>query len=757
MVMSREKQLDHMSRKQREEWTKARDIEPNYQEFRKKHKRNPKRHKACAKDFRKFCEQYFPNTFGIDWSEDHLTVLAKIQAAVLDGGLFALAMPRGNGKSTLCATAALWAILYGHRRFLAIIAATEAHAAEFLGNLRSIFEQEAVLAADFPGAVFPVRALEGITHRANGQLWRGERTHIAWKADQVILPHAPPRMPGSDGCGATIRVAGLTGRIRGMNRRGTQGETMRPDFVILDDPQTDESAASLAQNRTRERIVAGAILGLAGPGAHMAGVMPCTVIRQADMCDRVLDRERHPEWNGERMALVYSWPTNQPLWDRYAELWRAGRDSETGMHDISDATEHYEKNREAMDAGARVGWEGRKRPDELSALQHAWNLRLEHGDEAFFAEYQNAPLSLDHDGNAESLTADELADRLTGVPRGGIGMAADIMTAFVDVQGNSLWWVVCAWRRDFTGEVVDYGVWPEQGAAYVTVRELRKKIQDVIPDAGLEGQIYGALQALTGYLLGTRYVSSDGTKMGIDRMLIDANWGNSTEVVYQFCQESGFHGSLTPSHGAGITASQNPMAKWRRDRGERIGINWRLRRARRGLRSVVYDTNWWKTFVAARLRTARGDKGGLYIYGQPGGRGADAHGMLFDQLTAEYPVRVAGRGREVDEWKLRPGRDNHLWDGLVGCAVAASLEGAALVIDGQSLQGVRRSARQERQAAAAMPTTTDVASGPGTVPRVRMSDARASHRREVGDPGTAQSGRPRMSDMQRASRQRRGR
>ena len=38
-----------------------------------------------------------------------------------------------------------------------------------------------------------------------------------------------------------------------------------------------------------------------------------------------------------------------------------------------------------------------------------------------------------------------------------------------------------------------------------------------------------------------------------------------------------------------------------------------------------------------------------------------------------------GRGRTVDEWKLRvEGLDNHWLDGLVGCAVAASMEGAVL-------------------------------------------------------------------------------
>ena len=53
--------------------------------------------------------------------------------------------------------------------------------------------------------------------------------------------------------------------------------------------------------------------------------------------------------------------------------------------------------------------------------------------------------------------------------------------------------------------------------------------------------------------------------------------------------------------------------------------------------------------------------------------------ILAEHLTAEYRVKTEGRGRTVDEWKLRvDGLDNHWLDCLVGCAVAASMQGATL-------------------------------------------------------------------------------
>ena len=50
--------------------------------------------------------------------------------------------------------------------------------------------------------------------------------------------------------------------------------------------------------------------------------------------------------------------------------------------------------------------------------------------------------------------------------------------------------------------------------------------------------------------------------------------------------------------------------------------------------------------------------------------------MLADHLTSEIPVLTSGRGRTVSQWELRSvGRDNHLWDCVVGAAVAANMLG----------------------------------------------------------------------------------
>ncbi len=118
-----------------------------------------------------------------------------------------------------------------------------------------------------------------------------------------------------------------------------------------------------------------------------------------------------------------------------------------------------------------------------------------------------------------------------------------------------------------------------------------------------------------------------------------------------------------------------PVDVAKKKTGERIGLNWRMPKPEFGVvRHVVFDANFWKSFVRNRLRTATGDRGCLSLYGNS----ANRHRLLADHLTAEYSVSVSGRGRKVDEWKPRIGRDNHWLDCLVGCAVAASILGCAV-------------------------------------------------------------------------------
>ncbi len=629
---------------------------------------DPERKEACRTDFKLFCETYFPEVYALNWSDDHLRAISKIQTAVVKGGLFALAMSRGSGKSSLTESAAIWAMLYGHREFVVIVGASESAALEILDSIKTELEVNEHIAADFPEVAYPIKRLEGIANRCAGQLYKGERTRIVWTANEIVLP----TIAGAASSGIIVRVAGITGRVRGMKYKKPDGRTIRPEFVIIDDPQTSESAGSIEQTRKRVRVLAGDILGLAGPGRKISGIMPCTVIRPGDMAEQILDKSKHPEWNGERCKMMYQFPKNEELWNRYADL-RADELRERGT--FAEATEFYRAHRAEMDEGAVVSWPDRHNYDEISAVQHAMNLKLT-DEAAFWAEYQNEPLPEDL-GSDEQLTVDGVVNKLNGYTKGTVPLSATHLTMFVDVQKPVLFYVVCAWADDFTGAVIDYGAWPDQRRRYFSLSDVNPTLQSKFPRAGLEGCIYGGLKSLTEEMLSREFVRDDGAVMKIEKLVIDANWGQSTDVVYQFCRESVHAGVIFPSHGKYIGASSKPMGEYAKAPGDRVGLNWRIPniRKKRQVRHVIYDTNYWKSFVASRLLVSPGDRGCLSLWG----RNAETHMLFAEHLTSEYRVKTEGRGRRVEEWKVRPeSKDNHWWDCLVGCTVAASICGCVL-------------------------------------------------------------------------------
>lgn len=640
---------------------------------------HPRKRKRCEKNFEEFCLTYLPGSFLIRFSEDHRKVIRKIEQAVLTGGLFAVAMPRGSGKSTLSEAACLWALLFGHRSFIVLVGAETPKAEQMLESIKVELETNELLLGDFPEVCYPIVSLDRIAQRVRGQTCQGEPTYMTWSAGDLVLP----TIKDSKASGAVVATVGITASIRGLKHKKADGTSIRPDLVIIDDPQTDESSRSASQCEYRKRILAGAILGLAGPGKKISGIMPCTVITPGDVADELLDATKHPEWNGERTRLLYSWPTNRGLWDTYRELRAEGMRRGDGG---KEATEYYRENRQAMDEGAVVAWEERKNPDEISAIQHCMNLWMS-DPVAFAAEYQNDPVSTQKT-DLSQMDAGKIAARVNNHARGLIPSRCNQLTASVDIQKDLLYWTVCSWETGFTGAVIDYGTWPDQKRPYFQANEAGYTIGQQTGIATLEGSLFKALDILTEQLLGREWNHDGGSGLQIGRLLIDSGWGIATDLVYRFCRQTRFSGLVLPSKGVGIGARNNPMSEWPRHIGEIHGQQWVIRPPQKGRpKLILFDTNFWKTFVAARLCQSAGETGELTLYGDNPG----THRLFADHMTSEYRISTEGRGRKVEEWMLRPERpDNHWLDCLVGCAVAASSLGVSLAgVGGEAERNTR--------------------------------------------------------------------
>ena len=212
------------------------------------------------------------------------------------------------------------------------------------------------------GMLSDLRNWSGSSHRQKGQKYQGEPTRIEWLADRIVLP----TIEGSQASGVVISCSGMKGRISvAKTMRGRMGRSQRPQLVLVDDPQTTESAWSAIQCERREAIVGSDILGMAGPDKRIAGLMACTVIRPGDMADRILDRERSTtDWQGERDQALVCLPQKTKN-SGIATPRSVGILSKTTGTALND--EFYRKHREAMDEGGRApAWPERHFGNEIS-------------------------------------------------------------------------------------------------------------------------------------------------------------------------------------------------------------------------------------------------------------------------------------------------------------------------------------------------------------------------------------------------------
>tara|TARA_R100000808_G_scaffold23734_1_gene53096 strand:- start:327 stop:2432 length:2106 start_codon:yes stop_codon:yes gene_type:complete len=631
--------------------------------------KDPIRRRDAIDSYETFCQAYFPTAFTLPWSPYHKRAADKIQRAITSGGMFAWAMPRGSGKTTMCEWGVLWAILTGRSPYTVFVGASEQAAERRLKNLKTQFQLNDLLLQDFPAEVWPVRALDNSARKAEGQRYKTKHTFIAWQSKQITLAHIPEEH--AFGSSARVDVFGLTGEIRGLNHTRPDGTIQRPTLAICDDPQTRESAKSPSQSHTRERTMAGDIAYLSGPGEPIAVLCPCTVIYPGDLADNLLDRDKHPEFQGERSSMVLTFPDDSDMWDKYADILQQALRT-TGT--IDAATEFYRDNQAAMDKGAKVSWPERFRSDEISGIQHAMNLKIR-DSVAFFAECQNQP-HRDEVADLTEISADTLAVKQSGFKRREIPSHCDTLTAFIDVQGSLLYWLVAAWDKSFTGFVLDYGSFPKQTEAntnraklYYTLPDARQTLKNRYPGADDEAVIYKGLTELVDDLVGAEWVRDDGATLRIKRCMVDANWGGTSALVNQCLRQSVHAPVLTPSYGRGVKASHRAISQWQQSRGGQYGPEWVPTQAKgKQLVGILSDVNYWKKRCHDALSLDWGSRGSIgFFKARP-----DVHRMIADHITAEVPRRVSHDTRTVYEWQAIPGRDNHLWDCLVGSMVAAS-------------------------------------------------------------------------------------
>jgi hypothetical protein len=630
---------------------------------------NPRRRRAAEKSLLKFLTTYFPATTGRKpFGDDHKRIIAAMEHCIRHGGRLVNAVYRGFAKTTIAENAALWATLCGYRRFVLITAINMEAASKILTSIKRELDGNDLLAADFPEVCKYIRALEDKAWKAQFQTCEGRRTFIAWKSSGIVLP----TIQGSKASAATIVVKPFA-KVRGTAYKRPDGEQVRPDLVLNDDPQSDETAATQLQVNKNLSILHTDILQAAGHETRIACIVNGTVIAASDMLENLL---ADPAWQGVRVPLVKRWAdAHDSFWlKEYAAARRDFDRSVPGDQDRAHAaaTSLYRARRKEADAGCEVSWRDiPKHPGELSAIQHAYNLLIDNGPEVFAREYQQQPLEAD--ASSHRLTAAAVAAKCNGLGRGAVPKECRAVVAGIDVHDRLLYWLVMAIGDGFRGAVIDYGTWPKQPATMFAMTGCPKPLTAVYPGCVQDAYIAAGLRDCAAAVLDRVYYREDSAPMRVDKLLIDAHWSQQKDTVLTFCRRHpDYNRVVLPSFGFALKPGESfHIAK---KPGAKKGPSWVIPPAEGGQLHVTFDPDFGKSQVAQRLSVAMGTPGGWDLFGSEPKR----HALLAEHCTSERGVEISRGEHRKESWEILPSRDNHWWDNLVQCFFAGLVAGVAL-------------------------------------------------------------------------------
>jgi len=630
---------------------------------------------VCEHNLLRYLITCFPNDFGLPFSDDHYEMIKNMEQAIVYGGKFCQAFPRGSGKTSITIGTLCWVVCYAKRFYTAVFGQTVIEAKKILAMVIDELCDNEILMEMFPHVCYPFSVIDH-PNQASGQILDGVRTKISIKENMIVLP----RVEGVKTSGVMIKAFGLSGSIRGaLVKNPVLDKKVRPDFFIIDDPQTDESAYSQTQCDFRENLIQKSILGLAGPGEVISGIINGTVICKGDLMDRYLNGA-HKAFKVMRVPFLYSWPENTALWEDYLII-RETDDQVTWKN----SNEFYRKHRTEMDRGAVAYWADRLEFGAISAIQSAYNLIFDRGLLAFMSEFQNDPK--EESDSASLPTREYILEHTNNIKRFHVPAEAQYVTFGMDLHKNIVFFLVAAWKDGGTGWIIDYGAYPRQKKSIVTVQNPTDKLSDLYKGTEVAIIQQGCEYVLENMILQPFPRINQESTIPVNFGYCDA--GYKPIVPQKLKLDPRFSHILDPSLGVGIKAGRKPMEEYAKKPGEIFGHHWYypITAKTRDFKHCKIDTNYWKTFVIEGIMRQKNDSGSITLFGD----GRSDHKQLAEHLTAEAFVEVEGNGRKVKEWSPKPTRtENHLFDCLVHSAVAASKAGMKIDEDMRKLRKKRK-------------------------------------------------------------------
>ncbi|GAB1660588.1 phage terminase large subunit [Mannheimia haemolytica] len=297
--------------------------------------------------FEYFVQAYFPHYVRSEHkSQLHHYLFENLPLSVSDLSKSvrqAIAAPRGEAKSTICTQLfPLWCLVRDLKRYIIIAMDTKEQAYSMLEAIKVEIESNPRLRIDFPEV-------------AQGKVWRAG----------VIMTAKNQK----------VEAVGAGQKLRG-RRHGAY----RPDLVVLDDIENDESVETPAQRNKLHNWVLKAVLKLGAAGEKFDVIYVGTILHYDSVLSRILNTKG---WRRVRFKAILRFPDNMALWDEWENIYLSEEGDDDTMSDL-----FYQQHKAEMDKGALVSWLARP-------ILYLMKIRASDGHSAFDSEYQNDPVSGD--------------------------------------------------------------------------------------------------------------------------------------------------------------------------------------------------------------------------------------------------------------------------------------------------------------------------------------------------------------------------